>query len=101
MKISKVLHKAADKHLAHDYASFAHPSLDKERFSCTAICLAVNNDYELEDRVRVGLQNMGCPTNSTHAFRDMGYDDDFDIETQGARYMWLKFAALMAEEQGV
>lgn len=101
MKISKVLHKAADKHLAHDYDSFAHPSLDKERFSCTAISLAVNNDYELEERVRIGLQNMGCPTDSVYAFTDMGYDDDLDIETQGARYMWLKFAALMAEEQGV
>jgi hypothetical protein len=101
MKISQVLHKAADKHLAHDYESYIHHAWIKERFSCCAVELAVGNNLELEYRVKAGLKEMGCPTGSSYAFSDMGYNDELDEDTQGARYMWLKFAALMAEEQGV
>lgn len=101
MKISQVLHKAADKHLAHDYESYIHPSFDKERFSCCAVDLAVGYNPDLYHRILEGLTEMGCPTGSIYAFTGMDYDDDLDEETQGARYMWLKFAALMAEEQGV
>jgi hypothetical protein len=101
MKISQVLHKAADKNLAHDYESYIRHSMDKERYSCSAIGLALEYDDEMFDRILEGLKEMGCPTGSVYAFTDMGYNDDFDKETQGARYMWLKFAALMAEEQGV
>jgi hypothetical protein len=105
MKISEVLHKAADEHLCHDYDSYyafsGYNSIDKMKFSCSAISDVVGDNDELYERVRVGLENMGCPTNSFCAFTAMGYKDRYDIETQGARYLWLKFAALVAEEQGV
>lgn len=99
MKISEVLHKAADTHLCHDSTSYRTPN--KDRFSCYAIRLATEYDDELYGRIEEGLENMGCPTRAIFAFTRLGYDDDMDLETQGARYMWLKFAALMAEEQGV
>jgi hypothetical protein len=41
---------------------------------------------------------MGCPTDSCDAFNDSG---EFKTENQQARYAWLKFAAIIAEEQGV
>jgi hypothetical protein len=41
---------------------------------------------------------MGCPVSSINAFGDEGRVDE---ENQQARYAWLKFAATMAEEQGV
>jgi hypothetical protein len=45
---------------------------------------------------------MGCDTTSSTLFHKYG-DNNFSIseEVQGMRYMWLKWAALMAEEQGV
>jgi hypothetical protein len=101
MKISQVLHKAADKHLAYDYESYIHPSFDKERFSCCAVSIAIENNPDLYYRIMEGLTEMGCPTGSIYAFTNMGYEDELDKNTQGARYIWLKFAALMAEEQGV
>lgn len=102
MKISEVLHKAADEHLAYDYLSKIHSNrkgaVYKARYSCCAVIEAAGN-RALCERIVVGLTEMGCPTESLEAFLDMGYEDDFDMETQGARYIWLKFAALMAEEQ--
>ena len=46
---------------------------------------------------------MGCPVDSMTALERFGYDDGWDVnkEAQGVRYMWLKLAALVAEEQGV
>jgi hypothetical protein len=45
---------------------------------------------------------MGCDTTSSTLFYKY-VDNPFEIseEVQGMRYMWLKWAALMAEEQGV
>ena len=46
--------------------------------------------------------NMGFDVRSSHLF--MKYGDNtpgVDETVQGMRYMWLKWAALMAEEQGV
>jgi len=41
---------------------------------------------------------MGLDTESTSAF---GIElPEIDTEIQGQRYFWLKWAALMAEEQG-
>lgn len=100
MKISEVLHKAADEHLASNYDNF-NSSWKTERFSCCAVGAAAGFDSEVESRILKGLEEMGCPTSSTTAFSHLGYDDILDSETQGVRYMWLKFAALMAEEQGV
>lgn len=100
--IAEILHRAADKHLE---MSIKHLEIfDKVKFSCDAIHCASDSD-ETYFRISEGLKNMGCPVNSVYAFEQLGYTNDsevrFDTEAQGARYIWLKFAALMAEEQGV
>ena len=85
---------------------------EAERFSCCAVEAAIahkfglerwSNDAEkLSKKVKQGLRNMGCPTGSSTAFSKYGDDWRFDNENvQGMRYMWLKWAALMAQEQGV
>ncbi len=97
--ISEVLHDAADKYLAPNREVYWY-NTHMEQFSCCTIVWAAGND-ELEERTLKGLEEMGCPTGSATAFIRLGYKDAIDEETQGVRYMWLKFAALMAEEQGV
>ena len=110
--IADVLHLAADKYLV----SFSrdegpHP---KEKFSCCAINRAIlyincnlfsNESRTLRSHVMKGLSSMGCDVGSVKLFEKYG-DNSFDYYTinadvQGMRYMWLKWAALMAEEQGI
>lgn len=96
--IADVLHLAADKYLAsRSYAG------QKSRFSCTAVEFAADRLGVETTAIFKGLGNMGLDTTSCNAFINMGYEDNFAIvfETQAARYTWLKFAALIAEEQGV
>lgn len=97
--IAEILHKAADEYLAHN--RYSYYAGNKVRYTCSAIELATRWDDDLCERIQTGLIEMGCPTSSCSAFVNLGYPDFLDEETQGARYMWLKFAALMAEEQGV
>jgi len=87
---------------------------EAERFSCCAVEASVAWNFGLErwhddteklsKKVKQGLRAMGCPTGSSTAFSKYG-DRDFTVEekhqVQGMRYMWLKFAAMIAEEQGV
>jgi hypothetical protein len=106
--IAKILHYAADKKLASKRSEYwLHSTVDKEKYSCCAMHEAVrdlcyNLDWEQRDaliqRIETGLKNMGCPTGSIDAFDD---DCDVNSENQQSRYVWLKFAAKMAEEQGV
>jgi len=49
--------------------------------------------------VRRAMKEMGLDVKSTRAFGQE--PDNVDEEIQGYRYFWLKWAALMAEEQGV
>lgn len=129
--ISDILHDAADIFLrktrddvAPHYAmkakgEFPHTKFvleksvrEAERFSCCAVDAAIAYNFGLErwcddteklsKKVKQGLRNMGCPTGSSTAFSKYGDDWRFNSETvQGMRYMWLKWAAMMAEEQGV
>lgn len=104
--IADVLHYAADKCLAYDRRFTADGM--KEKFSCLAVTEAI---YQLEcsldgdslyDRVFDGLKAMGCDISNDTLFMKYGDQPDNVNETvQGMRYMWLKWAALMAEEQGV
>lgn len=103
--IADVLHRAADHWLAVD-----PEDLDArrhfEKFSCVAVMAAVKEvegkwHSILEGRILEGLEAMGCDTNAGNGFEKLGYPFKLTKETQGARYMWLKFAALIAEEQGV
>jgi hypothetical protein len=97
--VADALHYAADHVLAatkYEYRCVPN----KHKYSC---CAATDACIDLNIRWSVvikGLENMGCPTSSLNAFNDQGYDK-FSEEAQGMRYMWLKWAALMAEEQGV
>lgn len=108
--IAEILHYAADKKLASKEDQCWNRGGNKEKFSCCAVENAV---WELRDKDKIetlqerdelyyrifdGLAAMGCPTGSTNAFGDEG---EFVAENQQARYAWLKFAAMIAEEQGV
>jgi hypothetical protein len=121
--IADVLHLAADKYLAKDRTEYwltstaVDDSDDEsvEKFSCCAIQSAVydlcktpdgHDHYFIEkvtDYIFAGLQAMGLDTNSTEAFPDNSIDGYVDVNSsvQQDRYFWLKWAALMAEEQGV
>ena len=107
--VADVLHYAADKCLAYDKRYTADGI--QEKFSCCAIAEAI---YQLTsslhadglyNRVLNGLKAMGCDTGSNTLFKKYGdqpHDySNVDETVQGMRYMWLKWAALMAEEQGV
>lgn len=108
--IAEILHIAADKHLASKEEQCWNRGGTKEKFSCCAMSEAVwylwNKNYivscserdDLINRCSDGLEAMGCPTGSTNAFNDSG---EFNAENQQARYAWLKFAAMIAEEQRV
>lgn len=103
MKISEVLHLAADKYLSEDgvvhYKSYGFAT---ERFSCCAIENAIDElcVSQLEDSIFKGLQNMGCDTDDASLFKKYGDHFEGNPDVQGMRYFWLKWAALMAEEQG-
>ena len=108
--ISEILHIAADNHLAVKESETWNRDGTKEKFSCCAASEAVwnlwnedkivsrNERDELIARCSEGLKAMGCPTDSVYAFDDKG---EFKEENQQIRYAWLKFAAIIAEEQGV
>jgi hypothetical protein len=108
--IAEILHLAADTKLASKGEQCWSRGGSKEKFSCCAMSEAIwelwNKDQsisegerdELINRCSDGLKAMGCPVNSTDAFGDEGV---FNAENQQARYAWLKFAAIIAEEQGV
>ena len=98
MKISEVLHRAADKYLAADDYEYFN---GKEKYSCLAVIEAAENTG-LKKSIMYGLNNMGCNTSANDLFVE--YGDRMGVaseEVQGMRYFWLKWAALMAEEQGV
>lgn len=98
IKISEILHKAADEFLWNGHGSFFDQPLS--RYSCDAVTKAIiflNVPYEIDSNLFEGLENMGLDTESCNQF------DEFKnaIDCQAARYAWLKFAAMIAEEQGV
>lgn len=104
--IAEILHIAADKNLAAVESEHWHCwGGDKDKFSCCAVedttyelYRDIDEREEMENRIREGLMQMGCPVDSTDAFKN---DKTFNRENQQARYAWLKFAAMIAEEQGV
>jgi hypothetical protein len=107
--IADVLHYAADHILAateHEYYAATkqeyRAAIGKHKYSCCAVtdaCIQLKV-YHSYDSIIKGLKEMGCPTLSRKAFNDEGYHN-FSEDNQQARYFWLKWAALMAEEQGV
>jgi hypothetical protein len=103
LTISAALHLAADQYLWDGVNSFYRRS-DTEGFSCWAIDNAIDSyrlpwrDFgDFSERINEGLTTLGLDTGSMKQFNEFSTDE----ERQGARYLWLKFAALLAEEQGV
>jgi len=109
--VADVLHVAADKCLV---AHSRYSEGSREKFSCCAVDEAIYKmtghlytfeSLELHRRVMAGLKAMGCNTGSMTLFKKYGDNhsefSEVNHEVQGMRYMWLKWAALMAEEQGV
>lgn len=100
IKISEILHLAADKYLssAKYKIGWLNGSCTKEWYSCCAIYIACNDivpkeyTHKAKGIIMDGLRELGCETCSTSLFKDSTYP-------QGDRYMWLKFAAIIAEEQ--
>jgi hypothetical protein len=90
--IAEVLHRAADRHLSGD----DDYSKRKSELSCIAVRKADGWGPDSLRAVR-GLEKMGLGSWLTANF------DEFPPgpERQAVRYAWLKFAALIAEEQGV
>ena len=105
-KISEVLHLAADKYLAANAHDYYHKN--KARFSCGAVLDALSSTRNFKDLrfsdIVTGLRKMGCDTTSRNLFVKYGDvyigQNEINEEVQGMRYFWLKWAALMAEEQG-
>lgn len=109
VKISEVLHLAADKYLASDYVEYI--DTDKSRFSCCAVegvlddllveegIINIKQYTNLWDTIHEGFENLGLDTGSLHAFEEFEKGEVTE-ESQGARYAWLKFCAMLAEEQG-
>jgi len=107
MKLSELLRETADNHLSpicddlfrrdgsrlirtHDY------------FSCCAISVCLDRHPELDfwgsrKAALDFLVELGCPTSSGESF------DEFRKggQRQGARFLWLDFAALVAEDEGL
>lgn len=115
IKISEVLHLAADHHLASkdklgDWGPF--------QYSCVAIKQALHESLGFEKgkkhthsqgiefnhhflNIEKGLRNLGLEyPREIYAFKE--FEDGFEPtkKSQSARYIWLKWCALMAEEQG-
>lgn len=103
VKISDVLHLAADKYLAKDFNEFASWG-QKQRYSCCAVDEALDVlqcSLKMHRRVFAGLEAMGCRCSSFDSFAHLEVDfNRCTPESQAARYFWLKWAALQAEEQG-
>ena len=110
VKISEILHRAADKHLWSGGGGTTRRNGDT--FSCHAIHEAIGKVYgvpfwgvdqtgtpanKLWLRIKEGLENLGLNCGSATAFRELPTMYD----RQQSRYAWLKFCAILAEEQGV
>jgi hypothetical protein len=93
--IAEVLHRAADEFL---WDGESQRTWDSDYlYSCDAIFAGLNLPANIRTRIKLGLIEMGLDAEDFYHF------DDFRAgpQRQGARYAWLKFAAMIAEEQGV
>lgn len=111
--VADVLHLAADKYLvAHDNDCL-YGEWYGERYSCIAMKRAAHELCVSSEPILKGLEEMGCDTDSSmlfHRYGDNRYShiiptalspNTFSPTVQGMRYFWLKWAAKMAEEQGI
>lgn len=93
--IAEVLHLAADTFL---WPGGVYCSTDDDNvFSCFAIERAAKHLQTRYGPIKIGLRRMGLCTDSANEFNEFPRG----TKRQAARYAWLKFAAMIAEEQGV
>lgn len=105
IKISEVLHLAADEYLSVDnYNIWGGCAACRTIYSCDAWDDALHHlldnsaiHNQLYDVIATGQKELGLDTDLMSEFNDIPAGE----ERQGARYAWLKFCALLAEEQGV
>lgn len=93
LTISSILHHAADEALDMDVIQ-RHSGI---LYSCTAIRAILSDDKEniMWNKIMLFLQDLGLPQGLHDSFPE--FHEGF--EKQQARYNWLKFAALIAEEE--
>lgn len=94
MKISEVLWVAANEYLWNGVDIYHR----KDEFSCLAVGAADGLfwDYKNSEAVKF-LKSLGCPIGALGSFKNFKYG----TERQGARYAWLMFASMYAEELGL
>jgi hypothetical protein len=93
--IAEVLHRAADDFL-WDGRECTSGGVAASCFAVEDAANVIGVSADLLDRCFDGLKAMGVDVSK------FDFDDFRDSpERQGARYAWLKFAAMIAEEQGV
>lgn len=92
-KLSTLFRDAADYHLKETDELPLHKAI----FSCCAITLGAGQDIALQRRAIRFVKELGCHIGSVSAFKSVPRG----TERQSARHMWLYFAALIAEEEGL
>lgn len=95
MKISEILWCAANEHLAPIKRRRFHHGFEMEHS-----CDAVYYTCQLRGAKRGALaflESLGVETDSLFQFKEFRSGS----ERQGARYLWLDFARLVAEDEGI
>lgn len=99
--IAKVMHEAADIHL-WDGLQILDISNRKSHYSCSAVSYAAmmsGMSVSAMEDLFSWLINLGCRVNTFQGFNSALEYPNIESQ-QAARYNWLKFAALIAEEGG-
>jgi hypothetical protein len=104
--IADALHLAADKYLASDYKDYKSFK-GVNRYSCCAVADATDELNLNYGTAITFLNSLGCHTRAVHLFNKQEHWSTkagmyfVTPKSQGYRYLWLKFAAAMAESEGI
>ena len=94
--IAEILHHAADYYLWDG----GNKRCNTAAYSCVAILELLGDShigFKTSDCLFDGIADLGLEIHSMVAFEEF----EFGEERQAVRYAWLKFCAMLAEEQGV
>lgn len=99
MKLGKALRKAADFYLWDGVAPYVYGAGLPRIYTCDAVVFGgmAKCGSKATDKAVAFLRELGV---YVHGF---GEFDEFEAgeERQGARFLWLDFAALVAEDEGL
>ena len=110
--IAEILHDAADIYLWDGVGNYEYCSFNKNKYSCVAalvsefgvsaygnslVRLSFSHVCRRRSKVIPFLKSLGVCYTTTYQFSKFNNHE----EQQAARYLWLKFAALYAEELGI